>query len=97
MPVIVMKTDEFYRLPDSLKFLAVTYAVGKKFESLNDIFSQQDERSHVYVMSSFRPVEIRIIPKNLPEQITEVDIMASWSDMHNNNFDCRPLRARYVE
>ena len=94
MPVRVEKTDQFDRLPTYMKFIAATYAAGKTFEDLNSIFGQQDAH-HVYVMSGFRPAEVNIVPQNLPEQITEVDIIASWSDDHNNIFDCRPLRAKY--
>ena len=76
MTIVIEPTKEFEELHDPWKKAARKYMFGREFNSLEEVFNQQDERG-IFVLSNFYVGEKRIKPKNLPYTITEVDIICN--------------------
>ncbi len=93
--IIVLKGEGFDRMPEAWRDAAVKYALGRTFNSLYDIINQGGPGT-VNPMGGFRVAEYRGVPRDLPEVITEADIIAHWGDSHNNTFDCVALKAKYL-
>lgn len=93
MTIIVEPTENFKLIPKAWQDAAKRYMFGKDFNSLREIFNQQDEHG-CYVLSNFHVAEERIRPSNLPKTMTEVDIIADWADTHGGDYSYRALRAK---
>lgn len=96
MPIVVEPTEDFKNIPLGRQESVKKYILDRKFSSLDDIFSQQDEHGD-YVMSDFCLAEKKIIPQNLPEIITEVDIVARWPDNQGGHYEYVALKAKCAE
>jgi len=81
--IVIEPTKEFEEIPEAWQEVARKYMLGREFNSLEEVFNQRDGRG-VFVLSNFYVGEKRVIPNNLPYTITEVDIIARWSDSHLN-------------
>ncbi len=92
MTIVVEPTENYSMLPLATQEFVTKMIFGKSFNSLDDIFNQKDEKGH-RMGSFFRRYEVKIIPKNLPEQITEINLITN-GDFYTEFI---ALKAKYTE
>jgi hypothetical protein len=96
MVIKIEKLPDYDRMPEAWKADAEAYLLNQTFNSLKDVLGERDGK---YPLSNFRFAEMRINPydlSDLPAVITEVDILASWSEGGRSYMDARALKARYI-